>query len=598
MTETIHLARDFHLPLDAVTQTFGIVGRKRSGKSHTACVLVEGMLSAGAQVVVLDPVGNFWGLRLGRDGKAKGYDVLVLGGMHGDLPLEPGAGKLVADLLVDRALSAVLDVSTYSWAKRKELVAGFIEAFYHRMQEQRRAVHVVLEEAQVFAPQKPQQGEQPMLGRINEMVRIGGNYGIGATLVSQRPASVSKEVLSQVEALVVHQVTSPHDREAVEGWVVETGEDAEDWVAELPALEQGRAFFWSPQWLRRFERIAVLQKRTLDTSATPRVGGRRKVEPRPLAREDLEELRGAMREVVERAEQDDPKALRKQIRELEGRLAKAKGQASPEALERARREGARESERRAAEVVARAEAWVRRVARAAEAVETEHKREGDAIEAVATAHKRAGDSIEGLEAAVRETLDLEPWEAAPAPRAERAARPRHEPRPAAAAPRHAARVPAAEGRLPRGERAVLTAIAQHPDGVTREQLTVLTGYKRSSRDAYIQRLGERGLVSREGRTVLATEEGVAALGPDFEPLPTGEALVEHWRERLPAGERALFEVLIAAYPEAVEREVLSASTGYRRSSRDAYVQRLRARQLVEVERGRVRAAPVLFLEGR
>ena len=41
--------------------------------------------------------------------------------------------------------------------------------------------------------------------------------------------------------------------------------------------------------------------------------------------------------------------------------------------------------------------------------------------------------------------------------------------------------------LPKGERACLIAMAQHPDGVTREQLTVLTGYKRSSRDAYIQR---------------------------------------------------------------------------------------------------------------
>jgi hypothetical protein len=35
------------------------------------------------------------------------------------------------------------------------------------------------------------------------------------------------------------------------------------------------------------------------------------------------------------------------------------------------------------------------------------------------------------------------------------------------------------------------AVAQYPEGVTREQLSVLTGYKRSSRDTYVQRLRER-----------------------------------------------------------------------------------------------------------
>ena len=39
-----------------------------------------------------------------------------------------------------------------------------------------------------------------------------------------------------------------------------------------------------------------------------------------------------------------------------------------------------------------------------------------------------------------------------------------------------------------GEIKILTAVAQHPGGVTREQLSVLTGYKRSSRDTYLLRL--------------------------------------------------------------------------------------------------------------
>jgi hypothetical protein len=51
------------------------------------------------------------------------------------------------------------------------------------------------------------------------------------------------------------------------------------------------------------------------------------------------------------------------------------------------------------------------------------------------------------------------------------------PRPPAAP----ARGGAGDARLGSGERAVLTAVCQYPAGAARDQLTVLTGYKRSSR---------------------------------------------------------------------------------------------------------------------
>jgi DNA-binding IclR family transcriptional regulator len=148
--------------------------------------------------------------------------------------------------------------------------------------------------------------------------------------------------------------------------------------------------------------------------------------------------------------------------------------------------------------------------------------------------------------------------------------------------------------LPRGERQVLTAIAQHPGGVTREQLTVLTGYKRSSRDTYVQRLRERGHVDAAGEQLVATQAGVDALGANFEPLPTGDALREHWLQRLPEGERRVLEVLIVNYPAPVERDAISDATDYKRSSRDTYLQRLGARRLVVTERGQVRASEELF----
>lgn len=149
------------------------------------------------------------------------------------------------------------------------------------------------------------------------------------------------------------------------------------------------------------------------------------------------------------------------------------------------------------------------------------------------------------------------------------------------------------GKLGKGERVVLSAIAQYPEGAPREQLTVLTGYKRSSRDAYLQRLREKGLV-QDGERITATDTGIATLGADFQPLPTGDALREHWLKRLPEGERRVLECVIAAHPYEVERDAIDGATGYKRSSRDAYLQRLQARMLVKAERGMVRAADELF----
>jgi uncharacterized protein len=148
--------------------------------------------------------------------------------------------------------------------------------------------------------------------------------------------------------------------------------------------------------------------------------------------------------------------------------------------------------------------------------------------------------------------------------------------------------------LPKGELACLTAIAQHPAGVTRQHLTVATGYKRSSRDSYVARLHSKNLIFL-GDVLRPTDEGLAALGPDFEPLPTGAALRQHVLTTLPEGEAKVLEYLTKHYPDAVDRADIDQHSGYKRSSRDAYLSRLAARELITTEgRGTVRASAHLF----
>jgi hypothetical protein len=164
----------------------------------------------------------------------------------------------------------------------------------------------------------------------------------------------------------------------------------------------------------------------------------------------------------------------------------------------------------------------------------------------------------------------------------------------------------------KGARRVLAAVAQHmPEGVTSDQLSILTGYKKSTRDLYVQMGIRRGWLVREGRlgatmrsmaglasprsVIYATAAGERELGPDFERLPTGEKLRAHWLGKLPEGERRLLAFVVPFYPHPVSKERIGEATGYRKSTRDLYIQKLRRRRLLEeTGRGFVVAASQLF----
>lgn len=93
----LRLSLDLTLPFEAVTQTFGILGQKGSGKTTAAAVMVEEMLRHHLPVAVIDPTGGWWSLRASRDEARPGFPITVLGGEHGDLPLESTGGAVIID---------------------------------------------------------------------------------------------------------------------------------------------------------------------------------------------------------------------------------------------------------------------------------------------------------------------------------------------------------------------------------------------------------------------------------------------------------------------------------------------------------------------
>jgi uncharacterized protein len=547
------------IPAGALEQHIAVLGKTGSGKTFAIRgSAVEPLLDEGARVCVIDPTGAWHGLRSSASGARAGYPVVIFGGEHADLPLGAAHGEAIAEVIGQSSTPSILDTSLMKVSERTRFFADFGDAI---MRKNKGPLHLVIDEAHLFMPQgkvaSPQAGE--MLAAGNNMVSGGRSRGLRIIMITQRPAKLHKDSLSQCETLIAMRMLAPQDRAAVEAWIEDNASEdkAREIISSLATLKTGQGWIWAPE-LGVLERVTFPKIKTFDSGRAPDGS---ELSAKVLAPIDRDAIAAKLTAVSATALADDPKSLRKEIADLKRQLA-AKGApaADPRALataeQRGRDHGVAEAQRAVAKVLKALHSDVHKAVSVI--FDQAAARPPDAVVVTARAPIQASGTR-------------------PVPRIS-----------AKAANGHA------DTSLPKGEVAILSACIQFPDGLRREQLTVLTGYKRSTRDAYIQRLGEKGYTEVMGDLIVATADGQAAL-PDAEPLPTGEALQDFWRQKLPEGERKILDVLITAYPRSVERLALEEATGFKRSTRDAYLQRMSAKQLIdEPTRGEVRAAETLF----
>lgn len=554
------ISKSISLPVDAVTQPFAWVGKRGSGKTYGTGKFVELLYHAGLQFVVLDTVGNWYGLRLAADGKSPGIEVPIVGGLRGDIPLEPTGGALIADILVDTNQSMVIDASQFTKADRQRFATALGQQLWKRKKGEKHPtpIHLVLEESQLIVPQMMTPDSRVMYGVFEEIIRLGRNYGIGISMITQRPQSVNKEVLNQTECLMVFQLNGSQERKAIQDWVVYQGMDV-SLVKELPGLHPGECFLWSPQWLNYFKRIKIGEKFTFDSTATPKVGGvSRGKELKPINMTELEER---MKATIESNKANDPKFLKMKIAELEKKVANGENfSPKQEEIHKMQLQTLKDIIAEQDRIILKYESH------ATIAIGELNKIIG--YQRVPIVEKKLRNTDRGI---IGTPLTVK---SEPVISIEKSSN--------------------SNNNLPIGEQKILSALIQFPNGLERNQLTVLCGYKRSSRDAYIARLIQKGFAESNGGKVFATNAGKKAM-PDYQPLPTGTELQEYWLNKLPGGECQILALLIKRYPKNVTRDDLSESTNYLRSSRDAYLARLAAKELVEFPAtGVVKASDNLF----
>lgn len=281
MKKELHIGKlmsgaEFTVPLDLVTRTLAVIAIRGWGKTVAATVIAEEMCEAGLPWVALDPVGVWWGLRALADGSPSEYPIVVIGGQHADLPLERDAGPKIAEAILQENISCVIDLTGES----KNAWRHFATEFCDHLMQRSAAVshHVFIEEAPEFVPQKPLGEQRRSLAAIDRLVRLGRNFGYGATLISQRFATVNKDVLEQCENLLAGACVGKNDRKACEDWIAEVVEDtesekkADQFIKSLTGLLSGTGWFWSPRWLKIFKQVQIRARKTFHPGATRTVG--------------------------------------------------------------------------------------------------------------------------------------------------------------------------------------------------------------------------------------------------------------------------------------------------------------------------------------
>lgn len=541
------------IPTKLLEQHNVIVGKTGAGKTNTARGFAEYLLSRAMPICIVDPTGVWWGLRSSADGKSDGFPIAILGGRHGDVPLTVNAGPEIAEFVAGTGTPVILDLSEFSGRQATAFMEGFAERLYQAQRD--RPLHLFLDEADSMAPQRPMPEGLRLLGAIDKIARRGRVRGFRLTLITQRPAVLAKDVMTQANALIAMRVTAPQDRKAIDDWVRghADGDAAKRVMESLAKLPVGSGWVWAPE-LDYLELTKFPQVTTFDSGKAPdfKKGSQRAEKLAPL---DLNRLTSAFDNIRADIEANDPKKLRARIAELE----KAKPTTTPiidqAAIDRARGEGYGEGH---------ADGWR----------ELENR-----IRAVIGAPQMV------------KPVPLKP---APTPT----------PKPAApvtkAKPQPIPSAPTSDVKLSKAERLLLSAIAETgTTGCSRSRAGIVAGYSSSSGhfDNVLGALRTKGFIEGgRGENLRASPEGVAVLG-DFEPMPSGDDLRSMWLGRLGKAERAMLQALIEAYPDGMPRTELGEKAGYSSDSGhfDNCLGRLRTLELVTGGRGEpLRASDNLF----
>jgi len=229
-----------------------ILGIRDSGKTTTAKKIAEELFDAGIPFFAFDPSGRWRFMRspamvrsvghAGREGR--GFPVVVLGGAQPDLPLDPEKAHEVVRAAMRAGVSLVIDLYEKRLTKAdwRKVVQTCVQTIFYENEEIGGLRHVFLEEAAEFVPQRPFDGRT--YAEVEKLVRMGGNAGVGVTIINQRAEEVNKAVLELCDNLLLHRQRGKNSLLSLKKWLNAVEGDVADVTTTLAGLPAGECWAW------------------------------------------------------------------------------------------------------------------------------------------------------------------------------------------------------------------------------------------------------------------------------------------------------------------------------------------------------------------
>jgi uncharacterized protein len=516
------------------SQGNALLGIKGSGKSYGATYLAERLMDAGIPIIAFDPIGIWRNLKIAAKGKA--YPIVVAHPDNGDLPLTPHSAPEIVRAAMKENISLVIDLYSMHLSKAdwRSIVEQCIRILLFENKSLR---HLFIEEAAEYVPQRIQPEQGRVYAEIEKLARMGGNASLGYTLINQRAEEVNKAVLEICDCLILHRQKGKNSLTSLGKWLdFADAKLSKSIIQTLPTLDPGQCWIWN----QGAEVPTLCRFPEKNTYHPDRRNPQKHVVGKAVdVGEFVAQLSKSLEAILAEAKANDPIAMKSRIRELE------------RALE------CQVLETKTVEVPA----FTAEESELLKRVRTE----------LWNLHAKVEEQVKALGGVVR-SIDRA-TDAVRVPLRQRMAGVPEHRQPAMAVLRE---IPASRNKpiqiresrqaggaaLGRCERAILTALAQYPQGRSANQIAVLAGYANSS-GGFNNSLASLRTQQFITRTIpmQATKEGLKALG-DFNPLPQGSALVDHWVSKLPLCERKILQHLVDIYPLELSAPKLAETIGY------------------------------------
>ncbi|WP_328821350.1 ATP-binding protein [Natronorubrum halalkaliphilum] len=293
--------QDLSLPVvELLTGRGFVTGKSGSGKSNTASVIAEELLEAGFPLLIVDTDGEYYGLK-------EEYEMLHAGADEEcDIQIGPEHAEQMASLALEENVPVILDVSGYLDEEvADELLRKIARQLFVKEKKLKKPFLLVVEEVHEYIPEGGGVGETGNL--LIKISKRGRKHGLGILGISQRPADVKKDFITQANWLVWHRLTWDNDTKVV-GRIIDT-----EYSELVSDLNDGQAFVQTDWTELDVRKIQFRRKRTFDAGATPGLDDFE----RPELKSVSDALVGDLQDISERKEREEDRIL-----ELENELEK------------------------------------------------------------------------------------------------------------------------------------------------------------------------------------------------------------------------------------------------------------------------------------